>query len=96
MAASPAALASSTPHAFSTGKGICVRRCTPMDDSMIIRLRCAPAEGEGAGAGAGAGEGEGEGEGEGAGSGWRVAMANLAKDNIDEFLNTGKCKNKVN
>ena len=47
-----------------------MRRCTPMDDSMIIRLRCAPAEGEGAGAGAGAGEGEGEGEGEGAGSGW--------------------------
>ena len=26
----------------------------------------------------------------------RTAMANLAIDNIDEFLNTGKCKNKVN
>jgi len=26
----------------------------------------------------------------------RTAMANLAIDNIDEFLNTGNCKNKVN
>ena len=26
----------------------------------------------------------------------RIAMANLAIDNIDEFFNTGNCKNKVN
>jgi lactate dehydrogenase-like 2-hydroxyacid dehydrogenase len=26
----------------------------------------------------------------------RTAMANLAIDNIDEFFNTGNCKNKVN
>ena len=26
----------------------------------------------------------------------RIAMANLAIDNIDEFLKTGSCKNKVN
>jgi len=26
----------------------------------------------------------------------RTAMANLAIDNLDEFFNTGKCKNKVN
>ena len=26
----------------------------------------------------------------------RIAMANLAIDNIDEFFKTGKCKNKVN
>jgi len=26
----------------------------------------------------------------------RIAMANLAIDNIDEFFQTGKCKNKVN
>ena len=26
----------------------------------------------------------------------RTAMANLAIDNIDEFLKTGNCKNKVN
>ena len=26
----------------------------------------------------------------------RIAMANLAIDNIDEFFKTGNCKNKVN
>ena len=26
----------------------------------------------------------------------RIAMANLAIDNIDEFFNTGNCSNKVN
>ena len=26
----------------------------------------------------------------------RIAMANLAIDNIDEFIKTGSCKNKVN
>ena len=26
----------------------------------------------------------------------RIAMANLAIDNIDEFFKTGKCENKVN
>ena len=26
----------------------------------------------------------------------RTAMANLAIDNLDEFFNTGNCKNKVN
>ena len=26
----------------------------------------------------------------------RTAMANLAIDNIEEFLNTGKCKNRIN
>ena len=26
----------------------------------------------------------------------RAAMANLAIDNLDEFFNTGQCRNKVN